>query len=94
LLPDDFVVFGMASDPKPGDAILNVDTDSTPMQPDTSRPKFADLLEVSGRMTRIGIHERKASIRKLLYIAWQSATVIPEIRSSKMIQSFVLLPSR
>jgi len=83
----------MASNPKPRDAVLNIDAYGTPMQTNASGPKLSDPLEMNGRVTGIGIHQSEATIRDLLYVSRQCAIVIPKIRRRKMIQSFVLFPS-
>lgn len=83
----------MASNPEPRDSIFDVSTNCTPVKTDASRPELAHALEMYGGVARIGCHEFEATIRKLLYVCWQSAIVIPKIRRSEVLQNFVLLPS-
>jgi hypothetical protein len=52
---DDFVVFGMRADPEPQQAIRRFDGDCPIVEPDTSRPEAADLLEAEGGVSRVGL---------------------------------------
>jgi len=45
-LSDELVVLGMASYPEPRDAVFHAGTNGTPVEPDASRPKLADALEM------------------------------------------------
>ncbi|MDE2149704.1 MAG: hypothetical protein KGJ55_07720 [Gammaproteobacteria bacterium] len=61
----------MAANPEPKDSIRSLHTERPEVQPNPDRPEAADLLEVPGRMARVGLEKLKASVRKPPDMDWK-----------------------
>lgn len=80
MLAEKLVVFGVASDPEPKQPILYFNREGTMVKTNADRPIFANLLEMEGRVMRIGFQQFKARIRQLLNLPGKEAIAGPEVR--------------
>ena len=68
LSSDESVVFSMRSDPYPHDAVINVDTERSVMQPDADRPELAYALELQRGMMRIRSEKFVVLVSNITYL--------------------------
>lgn len=87
------VVFRMGTDPKPGDAVLVVDSDGAVVQANASRPQCTNVLEVDGWMARVRLQHREAAVRQMPNLFRQGTVMQPKLRRGVVVHRRVLFPS-
>ena len=82
-----FVVVRVRADPEPDPVLSRPDSKRPMSNADPGRPDLADLLEVQGRMLRIGLQSLKVTIGKFSNRFWKRVVTSPKLRCGVVVHS-------
>ena len=91
---NDSVILAVMTNPKPNHVRAILDSDGTIVNTDTNRPHLANLLEMEGWMSGIGLEHSVILIRKPLNLLGKLRIELPELRVGTVPHKSRQRPSR
>jgi hypothetical protein len=88
-LARDPVVFSVVADPKPENAVIDVNAESPIMEADPTGPESSDALEAKRWVARVGFEKLVLLICQLLNRLLQAPVTGPKLRRSEVPQNSV-----